>query len=475
MSGFQLCRHESKTTTTICGRTLPAHPQPPQSTAGERHPPRQIYEPGCSHPARGCPRGRYSQVGEDGVVFTNTLYALLGAVFGILLGALPRGYSGLRRWRLRVTVARRRALATSGAIDRWLLDYYDGYACSLFYSEINGHVRYVPVLYDRSLVFPRVLDPVSDWPLQVEPERLNPFSVDQALLDKRRKMGAILFQSWRKSMYLDSISFEPRPEMVVIVRPCEYFEIATALIGLEEETYRSVHRDTRRYRLGRTKNPLRDEHRRNLPVQGGRQLRPLSVGSNTVLAIKAGCDYQIAIQTRAETVITSPNTKAVIPNYGFEPNMFAGRKSSYGVVYYNFIREYLEELFDYDEIIGRSKWAQNPDWLLRLPEARTLLHAIRTGRFTLVYLGAGIECLSGTTTLALLAIIEDQSVIDELMQRLSPNYEVVTPTTTLVPVEFLSIADPRLGIWHERGKYQASTAFALALALRYLRQNSSER
>ncbi|WP_159080681.1 hypothetical protein [Nocardia suismassiliense] len=398
----------------------------------------------------------------------NVYYALLGAIFGVLLGILPRWRASLLKWRVSIKVRKRQALTTSGAVNRWLIHYYDRHGLSLFVSEINGNTKYVPVLYDPRLIFTRILDLKMDWPLKVEPQRPIPFRIDHKLLNRRREMGAVLFQSWRKSMHLDRIEFAHPPE--ISIRPCEYFEIATTLLGLEEETYLCTKWSSRWRRWRRPKAPLRDTHRQTLPLEGHRQPLPLSVGSNTVLVIKIGGDYQVAIQTRAETVITSPNSKAVIPNFGFEPNEFAGGKSSYGIVFYNFVREYLEELFDYEEIIGRSRWAQSPDWFLRLPEARTLLTAVSNRKFTLAYLGTGIECLSGTATIALLAIVEDDNVIEELMQQLTPNYEVAAPSTTQAPVEFISINDSRLAIWHEQGKYQASTDFALALALKYLRQ-----
>lgn len=404
-------------------------------------------------------------------MLANILYALLGAAFGAVISVLPRAHTGARGWRLKRHLEKRRFIAASGTINQWLIQYYEQHNETLYYADINGQSKYISVLYRHELLFSKILDPRSDWPLKVEPERSQPFRIDEKVLDTRRELGAVLFRSWRKSMYLDSIDIGGgEPEF--LVRPCEYFEIATALINLEEETFKAVLR--KRLRTGGriAKTPFRDTHLRTLPLEGHRQPHPLSIGSNTVLAIKTGEDYQIAIQTRAETVITSPNAKAVIPNFGFEPNVFGAVKSSYGIVYYNFIREYLEELFDYEEIIGRSKWAQNPDWFLRLPEAKTLLKAISNGRLSLVYLGAGIECLSGTTTMALLAVVDDPEVISELSQQLSPNYEVAKPSTSQIPVEFIGISDSRLGIWHEQGRFQASTGFALALALKFLREES---
>lgn len=357
----------------------------------------------------------------------------------------------------------------SGEMDEWLICYYDKNHVSTFYSRINGIGKHVAVLYDARLVFRKRLNPSEDWPLVVEPERHSPFPVDHGLLNARRRLGAVLFQSWRKSLYLDSIDTGEGEALRIVARPCEYFEIATALLGLEEETFRGVAHSARRLKIRSMRTPSRDAHRDNIPMSGVKQKAPFSVGSNTVLIVRLGSRYQVAIQTRAETVITSPGAKAVIPNYGFEPNAFSNARSAYGVVFYNFVREYLEELFDYEEIIGRNTWARRPDWILEFPEAKTLIRALEEGRFTLTYLGMGIECLSGTATVALLALVEDDQVAAELVRQLKPNYEVAPATTSTTPVEFVDIDDSRLAAWHQEGRFQASTAFALALALEYLR------
>ena len=399
----------------------------------------------------------------------NIFYALLGAVFGVVLTITPRIWTQLKHVRTARLLRLRRAATKSGAIDEWLIRYYDEHQVSLFYSSINGIGKYVPVLHDPRLVFTRTLNPREDWPLAVEPERHTQFPIDRRIIDYRRRLGAVLFQSWRKSLYLDAIEVNADGTPTILARPCEYFEIATALLGLEEETFRTTIRATKRLTIRPTKTPLRDGHRLNLPLNGNRQGMPLSVGSNTVLIIRLGNRYQVAIQTRAETVITSPGAKAVIPNYGFEPREFANARSAYGVVFYNFIREYLEELFDYEEIIGRNTWARRPDWILEFPEAKTLTRALDEGRFSISYLGTGIECMSGTATIALLALVEDDDVAAELVRQLKPNYEVAPATTSITPVEFVDIDDPRLAGWHQDGLFQASTAFALALALEHLR------
>ena len=82
--------------------------------------------------------------------------------------------------------------------------------------------------------------------------------------------------------------------------------------------------------------------------------------------------YDIAIQSRSAQVLTAPNAKAVIPNFGLTDNELAGNKSALGILFYNLIKEYLEEMFNYEELIGDVMQRRvDPDWFLELPEART--------------------------------------------------------------------------------------------------------
>jgi hypothetical protein len=399
-------------------------------------------------------------------VLANAFYALLGAIFGVLLASLPALYKSSRHALNQAKTQRRRKIMMDGSVDRWLIEYYDRRGVDLCYSEIGGFGRYIPVSTHTDWIFEREIEPNSEWLVRIGPEPVAPFPIDERLLEARRRMGAVLFQSWRKSAYLDSVS--NTPSVGILARPCEYFEIATALIALEEETFVNVLRSGRRFPPRRQQTPLRDRHLRGFPAPTTRLNWPFSVGCHTVLLVEEGDNKEILVQTRGETVITYPGAMAAIPNFGFEPNRYGQNPSKYGCVFYNFVREYLEELFDYEEIIGRTTWSHDPDWLFDLPEARALMRAHANSGFALSYLGSGIECLSGTMTIALVAVLRDSTAIQQLRRRLTPNYEVALPTTSRTPVEFVRIADPRLALWHESGKFQPSSAFAIGLALKRL-------
>ncbi len=399
-------------------------------------------------------------------MFANIAYALLGAIFGAILTLSPFLWSRAQQRLRAMRKLRWQTLMATGAVDRWLIKYYESRGVSLFYCVVGGSSSYVSFIANEAWIFTKRVAASSEWLIDILPERVTPFPVDDRLLERRRRMGAVLFQSWRKSLNLDSMQILPHAK--ILARPCEYFEIASALISLEDETYNNIVRHQRRRKIGSSKTPLRDRHMSDFPITGKGLAWPFSLGCHAVIAIKSGEEFELAVQTRGETVITYPNMKAMIPNFGFEPNEYWSGKSAYGCIFYNFVREYLEELFNYEEIIGRTTWSQDPDFLFELPEARTLMNAYNAGRFRLTFLGAGVECLSGTFTMALVALISDPEVIEQLRRNLTPNYEVATPTTARTPIEFLKVSDPRLGYWLEEGHFQPSSAFALSLALKHL-------
>ena len=152
-------------------------------------------------------------------------------------------------------------------------------------------------------------------------------------------------------------------------------------------------------------------------------------------------------------------------------NELAGNKSALGILFYNLIKEYLEEMFNYEELIGDVMQRRvDPDWFLELPEARELLGLSQRGLFSVSYLGCGIDCLSGTTTIATLAAVEDQEYGRSIKKKMIANWEVDVPAMESPALQFVDMKDARLSNWLDRGEYQSSSAFALALTLPSLMQ-----
>src|SRR6266849_9816208 len=165
----------------------------------------------------------------------DVVLVVAGAVLGWFFTVAPevitrlRGSIALREARVR------QSLTQAGVIDRWLLDYYDRTAPnSIFRANIGDCSVNIPVLTKGEWLFAKDLNPGSDWPVALREARRHPFPVSRRLIKRRQRMGAKLFRTWRDSLYMDELASGTDP--ILYARPCQFFQIATALIKLESET-----------------------------------------------------------------------------------------------------------------------------------------------------------------------------------------------------------------------------------------------
>lgn len=393
-------------------------------------------------------------------------YVLLGAVAGWMLSMVPGALNRLSRWRSTRRREAREAIRRSGQLSQWLCRYYDGSERGiLFHSGLGSAHQDLPFLTRDEWCKTMTLDPYSDRLIERRPPRAQTSPVNERLLKRRNSMGARLYVSRHNSLYLDQIIDGNGRDLVFRCRPCEYRQIASAIETLEHETFRAARMRRFRFIGSRTRTPFRDQHMPDLPSGKRRQI-PLSIGSTVVLALKTENSCDIAIHKRSEAVLTSPGTLAVIPNFGYEDNFLGEVRSRYSVIYWNFVKEYLEELFDYEELIGELAYKRDdPDWFFELPEAKRLERARNRGRVDLSILGFGFEALSGTAAVGLLAYITDESLIRELRNKVSPNWEVAPTTANDFGFGFFDYRDERLGQWLLANRFQTSSAFALSLAV----------
>jgi hypothetical protein len=392
---------------------------------------------------------------------------IAGAVLGALLTAVPQATRNVRKSKSVHDAKRRRELIQSGAIDRWIMDYYDSQGEALYRCKIGDCTREIPILTTPPWLFFRPIDPGSDWLIEKRAAHRTVLPIDKKLISRQQRMGSKIWISSTDSLHFDEINTSKAP--IMFIRPCPYRAIASSIATLQEETYRAARRMQYPLPHRSAKTPFRNEFFPGLPHPGTRSLRPFSVGSTTVLALLTDQSYEIAIQTRGSHVLTAPNMRAVIPNFGFESNELGGQESSFGVVYFNFLKEYLEELHNYEELIGDMAHRRlDPDWFSTLPEAQSLTQLHREGRFTLNYLGMGFDGVSGTAAVALLALVEDVKFGEELKKNIRVNWEVNAPTSSSPSVEFLDVRGSRLSYLHQQGEFQASSAFSISLALRHL-------
>lgn len=378
---------------------------------------------------------------------------LVGAALGQIL---PIGYKKYQENSLsRELQSRRKAFATD-KISEWLIKYYEKnhHLNDLYKCRIGNFERSIPFI--TCAEWQKVSDVMqnSDRILEYVESEEHKFHINQKLLAKRQRLGQKLFND--PILYLDYIK-DINGSVQLHVKKCDFFETMTYLVELEEETYKA-------YRKRSFKNlKVRDTYLDSLATVKQIRNRPSNVGCITALIIKAGTSYELLVNTRSYSTVTYGGAKALTPQFGLIP-VEGAQNEKLSLVFYNFVKEYCEELFSYDELIKKSDVkSTDPTWFYRLAEASELLKLQEDNKFTLSFLGFGFDALNGGALLGLLALVEDEDFGGRLKSRIMANWEQEE-------IEFVDITDRRLEEWLRSNRYQFGSAFVISRALQELKK-----
>ena len=136
-------------------------------------------------------------------------------------------------------------------------------------------------------------------------------------------------------------------------------------------------------------------------------LRPMVLGSDAVVAFQDGDRYLVPIHRRSAETINAPGAHTVTPAYTYESNRVGQFSSRFGVVTYNFLREYLEEFWgDENLVVASSAPRAHPDWILDSEQGRRLVDEVDSGRVTFHALGVAVDVSSCCLSLPLVAVFD---------------------------------------------------------------------
>jgi hypothetical protein len=242
------------------------------------------------------------------------------------------------------------------------------------------------------------------------------YRIDYDLIDERELIGQRIWDA--PTMYLDNITGSAQDGGIKIaVKACRYFESATRMIELENETINGV-------KFGKYDGcPLRKEF--FLKVSGIKHnlYRPMTLGCMVVFALKAKSGYDIIYQTRSTENATANSVVAIAPTFGLSPFLGKPPKNK-GLLFYNFLKEYLEEFFNQRELIQpfdlRTPYDRYYESLYSRPEVRPLL----SDHFNLYYLGFGFNLINGYPNIGLLAKLDSRDDSDFIKKHVDPNWEI---------------------------------------------------
>lgn len=148
------------------------------------------------------------------------------------------------------------------------------------------------------------------------------------------------------------------------------------------------------------------------------------VGANVVTLVHIHADEdrpresRVLLQKRANNVAVSPGLHNVVPSFQILAPEGVGDVFD---IRDDLIREYLEELFNFDDVIHTADRKQaSRHWYLGEPEARALSDGLRDGRHRFEILGMGIDLVHGGLHLACLLELSSSR---EDFYRLTANWE----------------------------------------------------
>jgi len=160
-----------------------------------------------------------------------------------------------------------------------------------------------------------------------------------SIIKKRIKNGQKIFDD--PILYVDRIDGFGA-DVTFHVKQCRYFHQATKLIALEEETFHAA------LKKDLSPQPVRQKFLpgasilNNMPADA-----PAVAECGVVVALRSRDTWEILIHRRSMETISGGNTFSCMPLYSLSP-LIDNNEEEIDILYNNFIREYLEELFNYE-------------------------------------------------------------------------------------------------------------------------------
>jgi hypothetical protein len=191
-----------------------------------------------------------------------------------------------------------------------------------------------------------------------------------------------------------------------------------------------------------------------------------------VFALKAEDGYDIILQVRSDKTSTANRVTSIAPTFGLSP-FLGDPPENRGLLFYNFLKEYLEEFFNRKELVrpfrsfhSRGTHKRYYDSIYGSSEVQPLLG----DGFNLYYLGFGFNLINGFPNIGLLALLDSEDDSRFIKEQIDPNWEIASDSELddrELPLSFINSKDPD-GLKEVFSRIEPAGAFFLASALGYL-------
>jgi len=357
---------------------------------------------------------------------------------------------------------RKELIKDSSGLYDWLIEYYkrnNNYE-QLYTCKIGGSSTEIPFLTNEKWQYCVPISESEDFIYKfIEEEDSLNYEIDKKLIQKRILLGQKIFN--QPAIYLDHVD-ESQKIPKLILKQCDYYQLITSLIKLEEETYKVFKKNRFKRVHIRENNIFSNEIAKSV------KKAPFSTGCAVVFALNIDGDYEIITHTRSHEVSCFGGYIAALPNFGLAPEIGGTKKSKRqeNLLFYNILKEILEEMFGYEELIDMMNIRKaNPYWFFsELIQGSELYEAFKDGRLSIECLGFGFDTLNANCVLSILAKLDDITLSKKIKKTIKTNFEVMYEQGDL-DVYFNSIDSPQLKRWLDEKKFVASSAFAISKAL----------
>ncbi len=360
------------------------------------------------------------------------LLILLGAVVGAVVSGWYVSTTRAARRRIRARIVQRwEREGASARLAMKTVAYYQRrqVASSLYAPTTLSDAPLVPLLFDNALRFPQVAGFRHDQFLTFD-HSWTKFPYSRRAIRWYSRRETRLFDG--EPLCVKAVSYDPSGAMQLTAGRSNFYAHASLSFKLRREMLSPVYPPRLHNRFLQTfEEALLSD------------LAPKGIGCATATLFQGPRALQLAISRRSSTVLTSHNVFSVLPGFTMEANTIGDMSSSFGITFYNFVREFCEELFDLEQLVHmQTARRAHPDWIFEIPAAAAILREAEAGRLHLFRSGIAFNPNTGGLRCALIAHFTSCDFFRWVQRELKTNWESAQTGESDSPISFLELDDP---------------------------------
>jgi hypothetical protein len=385
------------------------------------------------------------------------LLLLLGAIVGAVVSGWYVATTGVARRRIKAwTVQRWQREGASAQLAVKTVAYYQARraASSLYTPTTLSDAQPIPLLFDSKVRFPRDVEIHRDLFLTFD-HSWTKFPYSRRAIRWYNRRGAAVFDG--EPLCLKAVSHNPSGLMQLTVGRSNFYAHASLAFKLRREMLSPMRRPR-----------LHDHFLQTFEEGLLSDLQPKGISCATATLFQGPHTLQIAVSRRSNTVMTSHGVFAVLPAFSMEANAIGETSSNFGITFYNFVREFCEELFDLEQLVHvQTARRADPDWIFEIPVAAAVLREAEAGRFCFFRSGVALNPSTGGIRCALVAHFTSHDFFRWVQKELKINWESTRTNEVDSPISFLELDDPRISLWARDYAMTPTSIFCVDLARRY--------